>query len=77
MIYTVNDIDKIVGFKTWDTKRKVDELLRIDADLYCNLGSDSTKADKEEAKKQSKKIYRAIKQIDHLTGKTLLYYTDQ
>jgi len=32
-------------------KERIDELLRIDADMYTNLGSDSTKADKEQVKK--------------------------
>jgi hypothetical protein len=76
MIYTIKDIEKITNFKTWSDRQKVDELLRIDADIYCNLGSESTKADKEEAKKKSKKIYRAIKDIDYLTGLSFLHVID-
>jgi len=76
MIYTIKDIEKITNFKTWSDRQKVDELLRIDADIYCNLGSKSTKADKEEAKKKSKKIYRAIKDIDYLTGLSFLHVID-
>jgi hypothetical protein len=37
MDYTNNDIDKIVQFKTWTDKKKIDELLRIDAAMYCAL----------------------------------------
>jgi len=44
MIYTIKDIEKITNFKTWSDRQKVDELLRIDADIYCNLGSESTKS---------------------------------
>jgi hypothetical protein len=42
-------------------KERIDELLRMDADMYNNLGSDSTKEDKEKLKKNSRFIYRAIK----------------
>jgi len=76
MIYTIKDIEKITNFKTWSDRQKVDELLRIDADIYCNLGSESTKADKEEDQKKSKKIYRAIKDIDYLTGLSFLHVID-
>ena len=34
---------KIVGYKTWTDKKKVDALLEIDANAYTNLGTDSTK----------------------------------
>ena len=42
-MYTINDIDKITEFKSWNDKKKIDELLRIDCDLYTNLGIESTK----------------------------------
>ena len=38
MAYSVEDIDKILGFTSWSDKRKIEKLLEIDADLYCNLG---------------------------------------
>lgn len=57
-------------------KERIDELLRIDADMYTNLGSDSTKADKEQVKKNSRLIYRAIKDLDDATGKLLLQHQD-
>ena len=53
-------IDKILNYKTVTTKEKIDRLLEIDATQYCNLGCDSTKAEVQEAKKQSRAIYRAI-----------------
>ena len=37
MGYTVQDIEKIAEFKSWSKKRKIDTLLAIDADIYCNL----------------------------------------
>ena len=50
MVYTENDIEKIVSFKTWSDKKKIDELCRIDCDMYCNLGIDSTKTEKLKVK---------------------------
>ena len=49
MAYSVEDIDKILGFTSWSDKRKIEKLLEIDADLYCNLGKESTKTDIEYA----------------------------
>lgn len=77
MEYTINDIEKIIEFKSWSDKKKIDELLRIDCDLYTNLGTDSTKSERLEAKKNSRKIYRQIKQIDHKTGNDLLVVMDR
>ena len=36
--YTVEDIDKIISFKSWSDKEKVDTLLHIDCAMYTNLG---------------------------------------
>ena len=68
MAYIVEDIDKILGFSSWSDRKKIDTLLEIDADLYCNLGKESTKTDIEDAHKQSRKIYRAIKTVDSYQG---------
>jgi len=76
MDYQVDDIEKILGFKSWDDKKKVDELLRIDAAMYCNLGSESTKADKDAVRKSSRKIYQAIKQVDPYWGEKFLRAMD-
>ncbi len=75
MAYSVEDIDKILGFTSWSDKRKIEKLLEIDADLYCNLGKESTKPDIEHAKKQSRKLYRAIKSIDKYWGGMMLRET--
>ena len=72
MPYNIDDIEKILNFTSWSKKRKIDTLFEIDADLYCNLGSDSSKTEVENVKKQSRKIYRAIKTIDEYTGRLLL-----
>lgn len=63
---------KIVGYKTWSDKRKIDALLEIDANAYTNLGTDSTKTQVESTRRDSRFIYRAIKSIDETLGKELL-----
>jgi DNA-binding LytR/AlgR family response regulator len=55
---------------------RINQLLELDAIMYTNLGSDSTKADKLEVKKNSRIIYRAIKDLDFDTGKLLLQHQD-
>ena len=76
MKYSALDIEKIVGFKTWSDKRKIDELLRIDANLYCNLGTDSTKGEVRNAYKKSRAIYTTIKSIDKEMGSLFLRAMD-
>ena len=65
---TEERIRKIQGYKTWSTKKKVDELLREDAWMYTNLGIDSTTTDKKKVKVMSRKIYKAISLISPLDG---------
>ena len=61
-------IRKIQGYKTWSLKRKVDELLEIDAHMYTNLGIDSSKTEKKNVKAISRKIYKAISVISPMDG---------
>ena len=61
-------IDKIVGYKTWSIRRKVDSLLEIDCNLYTNLGTDSTASERKKAKSLSKVIYKAISNISPIEG---------
>ncbi len=70
-------IEKILSYKTWSQRKKVDALLEMDCTLYTNLGTDSTKTEVEETKRQSRKIYKAIKQIDWYLGSTLLFAMDR
>ena len=76
MGYTINDIEKIVEFKTWTVKNKTDELLRIDCDMYCNNGMESSKRVKEETRINSRKIYMLIKKIDPESGLLFLKSID-
>ncbi len=74
--YSLKDIDKIVGYKTWSDKKKIDTLLLIDCAMYCNLGLDSTVRERKEVKQKSKVIYRTIKTLDERAGNLFLKSMD-
>lgn len=76
-IYTIEDLHNIESFKTWSDRKKISELLKIDCTMYTNLGSDSTKSEKENVKRNSRRIYRVIKNIDEAIGKELLNAMDK
>ena len=48
-------VDKILGYVTW-SDRKIDRLLEIDANLYTNLGTDSSITDRKDVYKTSRAI---------------------
>lgn len=77
MEQTTNYIEKVLGYKTWSDKRKIDALLEYDCNMYTNLGSESTKTQVQDVKKKSRAIYRAISKIDSEDGKKLLYHMDR
>jgi hypothetical protein len=77
MGYTTRDLDRIVRLKSWSKTKKINELLRIDCDMYTNMGIDSTKTEKQLAKKTSRKIYRLIKTLNPSMGSDLLKAMDQ
>jgi hypothetical protein len=72
MAYNINDIDKILSFKTWTEKQKIDALLKMDCFMYTCLGTDSLKKEREEVQRNSRKIYQAIKTINPEEAKILL-----
>jgi len=57
---------------SWTSREKTDELLRIDASLYANLGTEHDREDRLSVKNSSVRIYTAIKTIDPTMGKLLL-----
>jgi|TARA_R110000765_G_scaffold82622_1_gene160886 hypothetical protein len=76
MKYNALDAEKIAAFKTWSDKRKIDELLMLDANLYCNIGSDSTIGEVRSVYKKSRTIYTAIKSVDKEMGSLFLRAMD-
>lgn len=55
---------KIANRRNWSKKRRIDQLLEIDATMYMYLGSNATKSDKKAVKQRSRFIYKLIKDID-------------
>jgi hypothetical protein len=70
--YDISDVDAIVSYMSWTDREKTDELLRIDASRYANLGTESTVVEKQLVKNGSVMIYTAIKTINHEMGDRLL-----
>jgi hypothetical protein len=70
-------IDKILSYTSVSNKGKIDRLLELDATMYCNLGTDSTQTEKQEVKRTSRAIYRAIKTLDKGLGDSLLHFMDK
>jgi hypothetical protein len=55
---------------------RTDKLLKLDCNMYTELGSESSKAERLEVKKNSKFIYKQIKGIDEISGNLLLKSLD-
>ena len=54
MLFNTKKIDKILNFKSVSKKEKISRMLKIDADMYCNLGIDSSLNEKLKVKKNSR-----------------------
>jgi hypothetical protein len=70
-------IEEVLSNDSWDERQKKDELYRIDCKMYTNLGTDSTKAERNEVKKKSRLIYKAIQKINPHEGTQLLQAIDK
>ena len=76
MKYKYENIDRFMEYKSWTDKQKIDQLLHIDCNLYANLGTDSTRDEKDDVKRKSLIIYRLIKTLDRKLGDEFLYSMD-
>ena len=77
MIFTKESIDKIFNYSSISNIEKINRMLEIDATQYTNLGSDSTKSEKEIVKKNSKYIYKVISRINPEIGRQFLEHQDK
>ena len=77
MIFTKESIDKIFNYSSISNIEKINRMLEIDANQYTNLGSDSTKSEKEIVKKNSKYIYKVISRINPEIGRQFLAHQDK
>ena len=75
--YTDDLIDKILDYKSVSVREKINRLLEIDAIQYTNLGTDSTKSEKLQVRRNSKYIYRAIQKLDNEMGSKFLHFIDK
>jgi|TARA_R110000787_G_scaffold167317_3_gene280294 hypothetical protein len=64
----VSKLNQIINKPTATDREKVDELLFLDAQIYANLGTDSTSLERAVAKVNSILIYEAIQKVDHSQG---------
>ena len=76
MVCTTTEIEKVLSKTSWTKQKKIDELLHKDCIMYANLGSDSSKKEKEGVKQVSRKIYKAIKSLDQGLGTLFLQAMD-
>ena len=77
MIFTKESIDKIFNYSSISNIEKINRMLEIDATQYTNLGSDSSKSEKEIVKKNSKYIYKVISRINPEIGRQFLEHQDK
>ena len=77
MVTVSKQIERILNYKTYTPKRKEDALLEMDCHLYTNLGTDSAKEEREQAKKNSIEILTAIQKVNWELGGSLLYAMDR
>ena len=77
MIFTKELIDKIFNYSSISNIEKINRMLEIDATQYTNLGSDSSKSEKEIVKKNSKYIYKIISRINPEIGRQFLEHQDK
>jgi hypothetical protein len=68
------DVDSIYESTSnrWDNEKKVSSLLEIGAFIEANLGIDSTAAERKEAKRQQKYIYKTVRKLDSMLGDLLM-----
>jgi hypothetical protein len=77
MLFSEDKIEKILGYKTWSDRQKISELLHMDCSIYANIGIESSVKEKEEARKNSRKIYYAIKKLDPVMGSSFISLMDK
>jgi len=71
-----NLAEKIAKDFQLSVKDRTDSILELDAISYTNLGIDSTKAETNKVKSDSKYLYKLIKGFNETDGKLLLNHLD-
>ena len=73
----IKNIPYIVECERCSEKKKVDRLLRMEADMYTNMGMDTSASERKLIKGKSRKIYYAIKKINPELGTKLIQAMDK
>ena len=68
--------EKIAKDFQLSVKDRTDAILEMDAISYTNLGTDSSKTEKNKVKSDSKYLYKLIKNFNDADGKLLLNHLD-
>lgn len=68
--------EKIAKDFEMSVKERTDGILELDAISYTNLGIDSTKAEKNKVKSDSKYLYKLIKGFNEHDGTLLMNHLD-
>ena len=76
MEFSIENIPNIVKCTYCTKKKKVDRLLKMDADMYTNMGKETPISHRKKVKSNSRKIYYAIKQINPELGTKLIQAMD-
>ena len=78
MSFNTDTIDKIVGYKTIKNKDKIDRLLEIRSNYIANnIGIGISKKDRNNIRKNSRYIYKAISKINEEVGNKFLQSQDK
>jgi len=78
MSFNTDTIDKIVGYKTIKNKEKIDRLLEIRSNYIANnIGIGISKKDRNNIRKNSRYIYKAISKINAEVGNKFLQSQDK
>lgn len=57
-------------------KERTDKILELDANQYTNLGTESSKSERNKVKADSKFLYKQIKGFNEIDGNLLLNHLD-
>lgn len=58
-------------------RERTDALLKLDSEMYMELGKDSSKTQRKEVKQTSKYIYKQLKGFNEKDGELLLRAMDE
>ena len=70
-------VDRVMEYTSYSNRKKIDTLLFLNADQYCNLGKDCSKSARSIAEANSRYIYKQIRTLDLSLGKLLLRYREE